>query len=80
MDHSPTPNSNHCMDLGSCLKQMIKGGKFRRLEWEDEGTYITVRDAQVMIFKTDDNMVHPLIVSEGDILGEDWVKIEDSKS
>jgi len=25
-------------------------------------------------------MVHPLIVSEGDILGEDWVKIEDSKS
>jgi hypothetical protein len=59
---------------------MIKGGKFRRLEWEDEGTYITVRDAQVMIFKTDDNMVHPLIVSEGDILGEDWVKIEDSKS
>jgi len=80
MDQSPTPKSNHGMDFDSCLKQMIKGGKFRRLEWEDEGTYITLQDAKVMIFKTDDNRIHPLIVSEGDILGEDWVKIEDSKS
>ena len=60
------------MSFSDCLLAILDGSKARRLEWEDNGTFITMREGKVMIFKTEDNMLHPLIVTDGDILGDDW--------
>jgi hypothetical protein len=58
-----------------CLEAILDGEKARRQEWPDDGTFITMRESKLVIFKPEDNMVHPLVVSEGDILGGDWVII-----
>lgn len=71
----PTSSPKIIMDFGTCFKEMTNGGKFRRLEWEDIGVYLTLFDGKVMIFKPEDQQLHPLIVNDGDILAEDWVKI-----
>lgn len=60
------------MSFADCLLAILDGKKARRLEWEDNGTFITMREGKVMIFKIEDNMLHPLIVTDGDILGDDW--------
>lgn len=60
------------MSFADCLLAILDGSKARRLEWEDNGTFITMREGKVMIFKIEDNMLHPLIVTDGDILGDDW--------
>jgi hypothetical protein len=47
----------------------------RRLEWPENGEYLVMHEEKVMLFKPEDNKLHPLIVSKGDILGTDWVII-----
>ncbi len=63
------------MSFADCLLAILDGSKARRVEWPDDGTYITMRDGKVVIFKPEDNMVHPLVVSDGDILADDWMII-----
>ena len=60
------------MSFADCLLAILDGSKARRLEWPDNGTFITMREGKVMIFNTKDNLLHPLIVTDGDILGDDW--------
>ncbi len=67
--------SNKTMDFASCLERLLLGDRCRRLGWEDEEVYITIWNEQVMIYKTDDKKVHPMIVSTGDIVGMDWVVV-----
>jgi hypothetical protein len=59
----------------SCLDRMAdEGGCYQRLEWPDKGAYITIQNEYLMVYRTDDKKLHPLIVSTGDIRGMDWVK------
>jgi hypothetical protein len=67
------------MDFGSALQEALKDRKIRRLDWKDKDVYLAVKDEQLMIFKTDDSMLHPLIVSVGDITGTDWVVVEEDR-
>jgi len=64
------------MDFGSALKEAAEGKRVRRLEWEDEGIYLTFYKEQLMIFLTKDKTLHPLVVSFGDVAGEDWVIVK----
>jgi hypothetical protein len=47
---------------------------------EDEGVYVTIKDEKLMIFRTDDKVLHPLTVSVGDITGTDWVIVGKQES
>jgi hypothetical protein len=50
--------------------------RVRRLEWPDDGTYVTLISGQLHIFTPPTGKLHQLIVSDGDILGDDWEIIE----
>ncbi len=68
------------MTFGSCLQKLMLGERCRRVAWEDEGVYITIKDEKLMIFRTDDKVLHPLMVSVGDITGTDWVIVGKQES
>ena len=68
------------MDFGSAMFEVLKGNKVRRQEWEDEGVYLVLQNEQLMIFKTEDKMLHPLVVTSGDIAGQDWAIIEERRT
>ncbi len=70
-----TEESDRTMDFASCLERLLWGDKCRRLGWEDEEVYITIWNEQIMIYKTDDKKIHPMIVSTGDIMATDWVVV-----
>lgn len=61
------------MDFKEALESILMGKKVRRIEWPDDGTYLIIIDDKIMIFKPEDGMAHPLIVSREDVLATDWV-------
>ncbi len=63
------------MKFGEGLEKVVSGNKIRREEWEDDGTYLAIAENKLMIFKPEDEKLHPLIVSAEDIKGDDWVSI-----
>ena len=67
------------MDFGSALDEVIKGKKVRRLSWEDPKEYLAILDVQLLIFRSEDQMLHPLTVSTGDITGNDWIVLPEDK-
>ena len=78
---SPRPvKSDGTMTFASCLQKLMLGERCRRVVWEDEGVYVTIKDEKLMIFRTDDKVLHPLIVSVGDITGMDWVIVGKQES
>uniref|UniRef100_A0A6M3IMV9 Thoeris anti-defense 2-like domain-containing protein n=1 Tax=viral metagenome TaxID=1070528 RepID=A0A6M3IMV9_9ZZZZ len=67
------------MTFAEAIESLIIGRRLKRLEWPDDGTYIVMANERLSIFKPEDKMVHPLIVSLGDMMGEDWVVITEQK-
>jgi len=53
------------------IKALIGGEKIRRLEWVDEQEYCLLKDNFLAIHRND--KFHSWIVSEGDLLAQDWV-------
>ena len=64
------------MNFTAALEQALDGRRIRRLEWEDKGVYISFDDELLMIFKTEDHMLHPLTVQTADVVAEDWVIVK----
>ena len=64
------------MTFAQALKRALDGRRVQRLEWNND-EYITFHDRQLMVYLQKDQRMHPLIVSDGDVLGEDWVVMED---
>lgn len=67
------------MDFASALKEVMNGKRIRRLEWQDEIAYLTLADERLMVFKVEDKLLHPLIVSVGDMTGMDWVVVNEDQ-
>jgi len=65
------------MSFGDTMKEILNGRQVRRLAWEDKKVRLALVDDKLRIFKTEDSMFHPLIISTGDIAGEDWVVTEE---
>ena len=61
------------MPFPQALKRVTEGFHIRRLEWPDENEYLAIHDEQLMIYLANDKLLHPLIVSTGDIVATDWV-------
>lgn len=68
------------MTFVGALNKLLKGSKVRRLDWKDEGIYLIIDGSSLMIYLTKDNLLHPLTVSTGDILGKDWVVVEEKRT
>jgi len=66
------------MSFPDALKEVITGKKITKLEWNNNQTYVVLKDAILCIHNAKDSSVtfHSLIVSEGDLVGEDWVVLE----
>ena len=60
------------MNFAEALDHLLANEKIRRKEWTDDGIYLVMADDKIMIFKPEDDMLHPLIVSRGDLLATDW--------
>ena len=83
MDHSPRkvevlqqPNYK-IMGFGSAMAEVLKDKRVRRQEWEDKDVYLCLVQEQLMIYKTEDKLYHPLIITAGDIAGTDWEVIKE---
>ena len=71
MSQSPQVDKSAKMTFPEAVKAIIDGKKVTKLEWENEEVYLFL-DNYLRIMKTDGTK-HVLLVSEGDILGTDWV-------
>ena len=74
---SPTPkmfeqNLQETMTFPEAMAEVIKGKKVTKLEWDDQGTYLSLSDFLV-IHKSEEDTNHRLLVSSGDMMGEDWI-------
>ncbi len=66
------------MNFGDATQETLKGKHVRRLEWEeDRNARVALINDQLMVYRSDDKKFHPLIVSSGDIAGEDWIITEE---
>ena len=88
MNHSPQQSGTSpkiqqynykVMDFGAAMTAVLNGNKVRSEGWEDENIYLVLQNEKLMIFKTEDKMLHPLIVTSGDMAGQDWVIIEEER-
>lgn len=60
------------MDFGKMTNILTQGKQLKRAIWPNDGTHIALKDEKLVIWKSDDKLYHPLIVSLGDLTGTDW--------
>ena len=60
------------MKFAEIIDPLLEGNKLRRMSWP-EGVFLSIRDEQLKIYNPSDKSVRPLILSTGDMMGEDWV-------
>jgi hypothetical protein len=67
------------MTFPDALKAVISGKKVTKLEWERVNEYLVLKDGFLMIHHhaDKDDVFHRLMVSEGDLVGKDWMIIND---
>jgi len=63
------------MNFKGTIDSLIGGKKVRRIDWPDDGTYIAINNEALMIYKPEIKKFAPLIVSMGDLLGDDWIAV-----
>ena len=70
-----TPDSSiEFMDFPSALAAAIAGERISKQEWNNPSIYGEVRQGHLMLHKEDG--WHRWILSDGDLLGEDWFVID----
>ena len=62
------------MDFFDALRKVADGEKITKVEWGDPKIFGVIQEGRLMIFNGvfADNKFHPWIISEGDLMGEDW--------
>lgn len=76
MNQSPTPRVIEVkpnMDFPDAMREVIKGKKVRRMEWEDKDVYFFM-DEFLSIHKSDGKN-YQLIVSSADMQSDDYIII-----
>jgi len=71
---SPIPVMKKTMDFPEALYTVIVGGKITKLEWGNKEIYLVLNGGFLMLRKQDGTQ-HRLLVSDGDLLGMDWVEV-----
>ena len=60
------------MAFFKALEEVVNGHKITKLEWDDPLYYGVLRDGQLCLHKPDGKF-YQWIISEGDLIGEDFV-------
>jgi hypothetical protein len=66
------------MNFSSAIREIIEGKKVTKLEWNDQAIYIFLGEGLLKIKKAD-GVVASLLVSEADMVGTDWIVINEPK-
>lgn len=61
------------LSFAEAIQELTSGGRVTKAEWGTNDIYLQVVDDKLMIFKTEDNKFHPLIVQHADMAGTDWI-------
>ena len=64
------------MNFPSAIREIIEGNKVTKLEWDNQEIYIFLHEGLLKIHK-EDGSIPRLIVSEADMVGTDWVTINE---
>lgn len=67
---TPNPALN---DFPAAIALIRDGAKMTKLEWKNPEIYILLRNTHLQIHLADG--FHDLIVSDGDMMGNDWVVV-----
>ena len=68
----PTPRPK-AMTFPEAIIAVSAGERLTKLEWHDSNTYIHLSEGRLKIHKSEDGKNYDLIVSDGDMLGTDWI-------
>lgn len=77
---SPIPTSKKVtkmMTFSEAMEEVVAGKKVTKLEWERIDTYVFLKDSFLCIHNAGqkEDKVQRLMVSEGDLIGKDWMVI-----
>ena len=72
MTDSPTQKTS---TFFVALAAITSGAKATKLEWGDKSIYVLLRNSRLQIHR--DGNFFDLIVTEGDLIGRDWVLLSD---
>ncbi len=65
---------NKKMNFSTAIREVIDGKKITRLEWKDKNIYGFLKDGYLSLHKIDDK-IYQWVVSDGDLLGNDWIVV-----
>lgn len=68
------PRPEGVMFFGEAMAAVLNEAKVTRLEWADPTIYLFLKNGVLSIHKAD-GTVSNLLVSDGDLAGNDWVKV-----
>lgn len=63
------------MTFGEAMDLVADGKRVTKQEWGNTETYLCLDGGFLKIFRADDKEGKALMVSEGDLLGTDWMEI-----
>jgi hypothetical protein len=63
------------MGFPAAIILVIAGAKVTRLSWENRQACVAINDAFLCIYKPEDNLFHPFLVSELDMQATDWLVV-----
>ena len=61
------------LDFPNALREVIMGKSITKREWDDDDIYGALINNTLTLHKADG--FHPWIITDGDLLGEDWVTL-----
>ena len=67
------------MDFPEAIRAIIEGKKITKLEWNDKKIYGVLNDNILMLHKRD-GVMYKWMLSDGDLLGEDWIVVGEDKN
>lgn len=75
--HSPVPipkliENRPCLIFEDAISKVKGGAKITKLEWNNPEYYGVFANGFLMLHKPDGKL-YQWIISEGDLLGEDWI-------
>lgn len=65
------------VDFPMAIKAVIDGKRITKKEWGNPAVYGIMKDGWLQIFKPDGKF-YSWTLNDGDLLGKDWIIIEDS--
>ena len=66
------------LSFPKAIEQVIYGKKITKISWEDKSFFISLHDKMLTLYKPEDNLHHPWTISEEDLIGEDWIVINEA--